>query len=322
IGGPPLLNGYLHLTRELEERLSALKKSEDTLIFSSGYNANLGLISGLLNGDDNIIYDTCSHASLSDGIKMGKARGYKFHHNDVNDLQSVLNDKKQSCKGEIFINVEGVYSMDGDLAPLDQIVPVCVKNNAILIVDDAHGTGVMGEHGCGTAEHFNVCDKVDINMGTFSKTFAVQGGFISASEPIIKYLRYFARSYMFSASMPPVVLSAILAGLDVIEKEPERRRMLHDNVKYVAQKLRRCGYVTEPEAGIIALSVPVTMNIRDAAYQFHKEGIFLNAIEYPAVPVDKQMFRISIMATHTRSDLDKLIASVEEIWYKNDLIES
>ena len=318
IGGPPLLNGYSILMHELEERLSDLKHAEDTMIFPCGYSANLGLIAGLLTRNDVVCYDEKSHASFYDGLTAGKIKGHRFQHNNIDELNTLLKDKKSLSKGETFVNVEGIYSMDGDLAPLDEIVKLCKKNNAILIVDDAHGTGVMGEHGSGTSEHFGVSRDVDINMGTFSKSFSVMGGFISASRPIIEYLRFFARTYMFSASLPPVIMAAVLAGLDVIENEPERRQMLRDNVKYVADKLRKIGFVTEPQAGIIALRVPESMNIRDGANLFHEAGIFLNAIEYPAVPVHEQRFRISIMATHTRKDLDRLIASVDEVWFKYD----
>ena len=313
IGGPPLLNGYTKLIRELEERLSFLKHTEDTLIFSSGYSTNLGLISGLTGPGDIVIYDEYSHASFCDGIKLAKVNKHMFHHNNIDELKTKLQDRNGDS---IFVGVEGVYSMDGDLAPLDIIVPLCRDNNATLLVDDAHGTGVLGDHGGGTSEYFGESAGIDINMGTFSKVFAMTGGFVSASKPVINYLRFFARSYMFSASLPPVVVAAVLAGLDVIEKEPERRQLLLDNVSYAAGRLRKFGFVTEPKAGIISLRIPENMNIREAANYFHNAGIFLNAIEYPAVPVREQRFRISVMSTHTRDDINKLTECVEEIWSK------
>jgi glycine C-acetyltransferase len=316
IGGPPLLNGYTNLIRELEERLSFFKHAEDTLLFSSGYSTNLGLITGLINFNDVIYFDEYSHASFCDGVKLSKVKKCVFRHNNMDELSSLLLERKRVTQGDTFVGVEGVYSMDGDLAPLDTIVPLCKKSNAILMVDDAHGTGVLGANGSGTSEYFGKSKEIDINMGTFSKVFAMTGGFISASKPVINYLRFFARSYMFSASLPPVVVAAVLAGLDVIEKEPERRRMLFHNVKYAAVNLRKFGFVTEPKAGIITLRVPEKMNIREAANYFHHAGIFLNAIEYPAVPVNEQRFRISMMATHTEDDINKLIACVEEIWSK------
>jgi glycine C-acetyltransferase len=314
IGGPPLLNGYTTLMHSLEERLSAFKHAEDTIIFPCGFSANMGLISGLLTENDAICYDECSHASIFDGVKMSKTKGFVFRHNSMDRLRFLLGESAGQCGGQVFVSVEGVYSMDGDLAPLDRIVELCQEHRAILIVDDAHGTGIMGKSGKGTSEHFGVSGKIDINMGTFSKVFAVTGGFISSSRPVIQYLRFFARPYMFSASIPPVILAAVHAGLDVIEKEPERRIELFRNVQYVTDRLRETGLVTEPGAAIIALRVPLNMNIRVAANEFHQEGIFINSIEYPAVPVREQRFRISIMATHTREDLDRLIGCVERVW--------
>ena len=314
VGGPPLLNGYTKLHRELEERLAALKGAEDALVFSSGYGTNVGLVTGLMNGGDIVLYDEYSHASFCDGVKMAGAQSMQFHHNDIKKLQSMLQLHQQRPNSDMFVGVEGVYSMDGDLAPLDVLVPLCKAHNAILVVDDAHGTGVMGATGRGTAEHFGVEGQVDITMGTFSKAFAVAGGFIASSKPIIDYLRFFARSYMFSASLPPVVVAAVIAGLDVIEHEPELLTNLRNNIEYTSKGIQNLGFDVRPRSGIIPLRVPVGMNIRQAAYRFHELGVFVNSIEYPAVPISQQRFRISLMATHTMQDIDKLLAAVEEVW--------
>lgn len=317
IGGPSLLNGYTRLMRELEERLSTFKHQEDTLIFSSGFSTNLGLIGGLLGSNDVVIFDEYSHASFYDGLRLANIPNFKFPHNNINEINFLFNDPESIAGRTKFVGVEGVYSMDGDLSPLDEIVPLCKKNNALLILDDAHGTGVMGEKGSGTSEHYGFTDDIDIVMGTFSKTFSVTGGFISSSKPIIEYLRYFARPYMFSASLPPVTIAAVLAGLDVIQNEPELRIKLHQNVEYVRDKLTKYNMIGKPVAGIISLLAPPGMNIRKAAYEFHQSGIFLNAIEYPAVPENMQRFRISIMATHTKEDLNRLVENVEKIWIQN-----
>lgn len=314
IGGPPLLNGYTNLHHALKERLSTLKNAEDTLLFPTGYGANIGLISGLVNEQDVVLFDAYSHASFYDGVRMTRGEAIHFQHNDMSEAAALLEQCSTSTSGDTFLGVEGVYSMDGDLAPLDQIIPLCKRYGAILIVDDAHGTGVMGRSGKGTAEHFGVEGQVDITMATFSKTFGVVGGFVSASKPIIDYLRFFARSYMFSASLPPVIVAAVLAGLDVIENEPWRLARLRENVRYTVEGLRSIGIDVDTQAAIIALRVPCTINMAKAAYHFQKAGIFLNSIEYPAVPVDEQRFRISIMATHTTGDLDRLIGCVEEVW--------
>lgn len=313
IGGPPLLNGYTGLHRELEERLADLKGTEDALVFSSGYGANVGLVTGLMNSNDTVYFDAYSHASFCDGIRMSGVRSHRFRHNDLDQIRWLL---KSKCtpSNDTFVGVEGVYSMDGDLAPLDHLVPLCRKNGAMLIVDDAHGTCVMGATGRGTAEHFGVEGKVDITMGTFSKAFAVTGGFVAASKPVIEYLRYFARSYMFSASMPPMTIAAVLAGLDIVQREPERLLRLRTNVQCAAASLRSVGIDVHPQAAIIPLRVPVEMNMRRMAYHFHRRNVFLNSVEYPAVPVSEQRFRISIMATHTREDIDRMVETVSEVW--------
>jgi glycine C-acetyltransferase len=313
IGGPPLLNGYTRLHRELEERLAALKGTEDALVFSSGYAANVGIVSGLVNPDDMVCYDAYSHASFCDGIRMSGAPSHRFRHNDINQLQWLLQSHRQSTT-DTFVGVEGVYSMDGDLAPLDLLIPLCKKHSAILVVDDAHGTCVMGATGRGTAEHFGVEGQVDITMGTFSKAFAVTGGFVAASKSIIDYLRYFARTYMFSASMPPMMIAAVLAGLDVVRQEPELLHRLRANVQYASEGLSSIGIHAQAQAAIIPLRVPAAMNMRRMAYGFHKRGIFVNSVEYPAVPVSQQRFRVSIMATHTREDIDRLVEAVAEVW--------
>lgn len=316
IGGPPLLNGYTTLHHELERRLADLKGTEDALVFSSGYGANVGLVSGLMNHNDVVIYDAYSHASFCDGIKMSGVQAYRFPHNDMARLKALLT---QHCSADhdTYVGVEGVYSMDGDVAPLHEIVALCEAYGAILIVDDAHGTGVMGAKGSGTAEHFGVESRVPLTMGTFSKAFAVTGAFVAGPQAIVNYLRFFARSYMFSASLPPMVLAAVLGGLDVLASEPERLLRLRENVARTAAGLCALGIAVRPDAAIVPLIVPPSMNIRRAGRVFHERGIFVNSVEYPAVPISQQRFRISIMATHTASDIDTLLSVVEEVWHKS-----
>ena len=313
LGGPPLLNGYTPLHRSLEERLAALKGSEDALLFSSGYGANVGVVTGLVNRKDIVLYDAYSHASFCDGLKMAGVQSHRFPHNDIKTLRALL-EEHSGGPGELFVGVEGVYSMDGDLAPLDAIVPLCRARGGIIILDDAHGTGVMGMTGRGTAEHFGVEGCIDATVGTFSKTLAVTGGFIAASKPLIDYLRFFARSYMFSASLPPMVIAAVHAGLDVMEREPERLERLRDNTRYAIQGFRSLGFDVRGDSPIIALRVPVGMNIRHAGSEFHRRGIFVNSIEYPAVPVSQQRFRISMTAAHTHADIDALLTVAKAVW--------
>jgi glycine C-acetyltransferase len=315
IGGPPLLNGYTKLHYEVEEMLADFKNKESAMIFASGYGANVGLVSGLINRDDIILYDEYSHASLCDGIKMGRLDSYKFRHNDVSHLEELLRKYREVVRGEIFVCVEGVYSMDGDLAPLDEMAPLCKKYKACLIVDDAHGTGVTGETGGGTAQHFGVEDDVDIIMGTFSKALGVTGGFVAGDKCVTDYLRFFARSYMFSASLPPIIAAAVKAGLETIKIHPEYVSQLRSNINYAVAKLNENGFGIKTQTPIIALRVPTDMDIRKAVFKFHEMGIFLNSIEYPAVPISQQRFRISLMSIHTKEDIDKLVSAVCEVWY-------
>ena len=313
IGGPPLLNGYNTLIEEAEERLAALKLQEDALLYSSGFMANLSVVSALTQPNDVILYDELSHASFFDGIKQTKAKAVQFAHNNLTKLEALLQNFCD-CSGSLFVCVEGVYSMDGNLAPLKQISQLCKTYSAILIVDDAHGTGVLGNGGSGTASHFNCSQDVDLTMGTFSKVFAVCGAFLAGNKDLIHYLRFHSRQYIFSASIPPTVTAAVLGGLDVMEKEPWLRTTLLENAAYATEKLSGFTFCAKPDAAIIALQLPDGMDIRKASLVFHQLNIFINPIEYPAVSTNRQRFRISLMATHTKEDIDRLVEAVEEVW--------
>lgn len=314
LGGPPLLNGYTKLMVELEERLAHLKHQESAMVFSSGYAANVGMMVALTQANDHVLYDELSHASFFDGMRMTQVPSTKFAHNDLGDLENNLAQLSKTTSDTLFVGIEGVYSMDGDLAPLDKIVPILKKYNAFCMLDDAHGTGVLGKTGSGTAEHFGVERQIDLSMGTFSKSFAMTGGFLAGPKDLIDYLRFFARSYMFSAALPPAVLAAVLAGIDVVENQPELRERLLDNARYAIQKLQPFGVISKPEAAIIALKVPDWMDVRKANHLIHERGIFLNAIEYPAVPEGQERFRISVTTEHTKQDIDKLAEVMEATW--------
>lgn len=319
IGGPPLLNGYTHLIKETEERLAAFKNHESAITFSSGFLTNLGLVSVLAEHNDTIIYDELCHASLHDGLKLSKAKSVSFPHNNIETLHVLLKQNTAGNNGSVYVFIEGVYSMDGDLAPLDLICNICEETGAILVVDDAHGTGVIGENGRGTAAFFNCENKIQISMGTFSKVFATCGGFVTASNDLIEYLRYNARTYMFSASIPPTVAATVLGGIEVLEKEPWLRQQLLENVQYAIEKLKPFGFSATPQAAIIALKLPPNMDIRKSSLSFHEKGIFINTIEFPVVPTSRERFRISIMSDHTKEDIDRLATVVEEVWNAPDL---
>lgn len=313
VGGVPLLSGYSRLHAELEERLSAFKGKEATVVFQSGYGANVGLLSAMIGKGDLALYDALSHASTIDGLRMALGASRSFRHNDAADLDRLLTSR---IGGDAFVCTEGVYSMDGDLGALDEIVPVAQRHGALVVVDDAHGTGVTGRNGRGTADHFGVRDGVDAIMGTFSKAFGVTGAAVSTSRDIADYLRYFARSYVFSSSIPPSSVAAVLAGLDLLERDPSVTERLHANTRYLAGRLRALGFPATEETAVFALLAPETMDLRRAGLFVHEAGIFAHTIEYPAVPTNKQRFRFSVMATHTREDLDRLVAVIEEVWVR------
>ena len=254
---------------------------------------------------------------INDGIKILKSEPRitckPFPHSDFKKLETILEKlTKENSYNQIFISVEGVYSMDGDLAPLDEFSRVAKKYNAFLVVDDAHGTGVTGPNGAGTVKHFDVTDKVDLIMGTFSKSFSTTGGFIAGDKDIITYLRFYARSYMFSASMSPLIVSTVIAGLDLIEQDKSIVTSLKSNIEKIVNGLNKLGLsVTNHGSAIIPLLVPEKSDIRIIGKSFHEKGIFVNPIEYPAVPKHLQRFRISVMSTHSDEDIKRLLEVVE-----------
>ena len=316
LSGPPLLNGYNALARSLEERLAAYEGKDDALLFSSGYTANVGLMSGLPGRRDLVVYDAHSHASFHDGVRMAGNPTRSFAHNDPAALGATLSEHRGEGK-DLFVCVEGVYSMSGDLAPLDQIAVQCRRHDALLLVDDAHGTGVAGPLGRGTATRFGVEDSVTAVMGTFSKSFAVTGGFIAADAAVVEYLRFFSRPYMFSSSLPPATLAAVHAGLDILEREPERHDHLMALCRYTAEGLRALGHPADERTPIFPIPVPLGMDIRASVHDFHRQGIFLNHIEFPAVATAEQRFRVSLSAAHTFADIDRLMEAVEAVWHRH-----
>lgn len=314
LSGSPLLNGRSRLHMELEERIAAMKGMEEAVIFQSGYGANVGVLSTLAGRRDHILCDRLSHASFMDGAKMSPARTLTFAHNDVAELAALLEGLDDE-EGETFVGVEGVYSMDGDLAPLDEIVALCRRHDAFLMVDDAHGTGVTGPGGRGSAAHYGVAGGVDLMLVTFSKAFGVTGAAVATTHEIAEYLRYTARSYVFSTSIPPASVAAVMASLDLLEQEPGIHERLLHLMAYTARGLRTLGFeVPEPESAIIALMAPEGLDVRSAVRDLHRRGVFLNTIEYPAVPVNQQRFRISLMATHTEEDVDRMLEIFADVW--------
>jgi glycine C-acetyltransferase len=319
-GGPPLLNGTSRIHRELEERLAALKGADDAMLFSSGFMANLGWVTALAGKQDLILFDELNHASLFDGLRMARCRAEGFGHNHLQDLTAKLVKARANGHLNIYVVIEGVYSMDGDLGCLPEIRLVCQEYGAILVIDDAHGTGVMGQGGAGTAEHFGLHGQIDLQMGTFSKTFGTTGGFLAARQDLIDFLRFFSRSYMFSAHLPPPVVASVLGGLEVMEREPERIEQLRANVKMLVEGLNGLGFGVTTASAIIPVMIPVGVDLRRLARRLHDMGIFANPVEYPAVPLDQQRLRLSVMATHTEADLQQTIRAFETVKSEFNLV--
>jgi 8-amino-7-oxononanoate synthase len=317
--GSRFLNGTLVIHEELERKLAEFMRKEAAQVFSTGFLTNLGTISTLVNRKDNVIIDRSDHASIVDACRLSFGNVIKFKHNDMSDLKRVLS----SCENKAgkLIVVDGVFSMEGDIANLPEIVSLAKQYNARVMMDDAHSIGVLGEHGRGTAEHFNLEDEVDIVMGTFSKSFASIGGFIVASERVINYIKHFSRALIFSASPPPAAVAACLAALDIIESEPERRERLWEITRRMHKEFRALGFnIGNSQTPII----PIYIGDDIKTFQFWKmlsdEGIFTNPIISPAVSPGSQLLRTSYTATHTDEQLDKVLEVFEKVGKKMGVI--
>ncbi len=300
--GSRFLNGTIALHLELDRRLAEFVGKEAALVFPTGYQTNVGTISSLVQKGDFAIIDKDSHASIVDGAMMSRGEMRRFLHNDVENLSAVL-AKLPKDAGKLVI-VDGVYSMGGDIAPLPDIVAVCRKYGARLLVDDAHGIGVTGQ-GRGTAAHFDITDEVDLIMGTFSKSFASLGGFIAGSEEVVHYIQHFARSLVFSAAIPAPSAAAVLAVLDIVESEPEHVEKLWENAEFMHVGLREMGLDTgNSNTPIIPIIIGEEYLTSFAWSSLIEEGVYTNPVVPPGVPPNKSLLRTSYMARHTREHLE------------------
>ncbi len=304
--GSRFLNGTLDLHVELEEKLARFVRKEAALVFSTGFQTNLGTISALVTKHDYVITDRADHASIFDACRLSFGDTIKYRHNDMEDLERVLAGLEEEA-GKLIV-VDGVFSMEGDLANLPEIVRIGKKYGARIMVDDAHGIGVMGKNGRGTAEHFGVEDKVDLIMGTFSKSFASLGGFIAGEEAVIHYLKHISRELIFSASMPPAAVAATLKALEIIQKEPERRARLWEITHRMHREYRKLGFDIGPtETPVIPILIGEDMDTFRFWRELFDSGIFANPIISPAVPKGKALIRTSYTATHTDQQMDKVL---------------
>jgi glycine C-acetyltransferase len=301
----PLLSGTFDITKELELKIAEFKGTDDAIVFSTGYSANVGTISALLRPGDAAITDKLDHASILDGCWLSGAKMVVFKHQDMNSLEKCLKKCKEKYKG-MFIVVDGVYSMDGDICPLPEIKKLADRYGAKVMVDDAHATGVIGSKGKGTAEHFGMEGQVDLILGTLSKSLAGVGGFVASTKEVINYLRVYGRSYFFSAALPASVCASVKAAIEVIEEEPERIQQLQKNVKYMHDALENIGLTVSPSGtGLISVVIGKELTMRKISKRIHEMGLYINPLPFPSVPKNEARFKFSLMATHTQKDLDE-----------------
>jgi len=307
--GSRLMNGNLDLHEKLEKELAAFVGKESATVFSTGFQSNLGTIPALVGRTDTIVIDEFNHASIIEGTRVAFSRVLKFKHNDMEDLERIL--AKLDPEKVTLIVVDGVFSMEGDIAPLDKITDLADKYNASVMVDDAHAFGVLGKLGAGTADHFGVTDKVDIIMGTFSKSLASLGGFVAGSADAINYLKHNARALLFSASIPPASAATVLKALEVIKKEPERIEKLWENTNYAKKRLVEEGFdIGHSTTPIIPILIGDEIGTYKVATLMLQDGVYVNPVVHPAVEKGKAILRYSLMAAHTKEQIDRSVDSL------------
>ena len=316
--GSRFLNGTLELHEQLEHELAEWVGKETALTFSTGMQVNLGTISALVSRGDYVILDKEDHASIVDGARLGYGKIERFPHNNMEHLEKVLQSIPAEA-GKLLV-VDGLFSMEGDLAPLPDIIPLAKKYGMRIMVDDAHGMGVLGK-GRGTAAHFGVTDDIDLIMSTFSKSFASLGGFIAGSEEVIHFVKHAARSFIFSASAPPANIAAAHAALQVMREEPERIERVNQVGEYMRKEYKRLGFNIGHSVTPV---IPIMIGDNDRTFyawkRLFEEGVFINPVIAPAVQEGNQLLRTSYMATHTDSQMDKVISIFEKVGKEIGLI--
>ncbi len=306
-GAVRTISGTMDIHMELERRIAAFKNVEACVVFQSGFTANAGTVSSILTRDDHVISDELNHASIIDGCRLSRAKIHVFGHRDAAAAEAKLSELKD-VPGRKLLITDGVFSMDGDIGPLPQLVEIAERYGAIMMVDDAHSSGVLGRNGRGTIDHFGLHGRVDIQVGTLSKAVGVLGGYVCGSRDFIEYLYHRARPFLFSTSHPPAVAGACLAAFDILEQEPERIETLWSNTKYFKDALRSRGFNTGLSETPIT---PIMVGEAKKAFEFSRrlfdEGLFATGIGYPTVPEGKARIRTIVTSAHTREHLDRAI---------------
>ncbi len=305
------IGGYLDIHRKLEREIADFVGQEDAILFSSGFGANTGLLRAILGKNDIAYVDSYIHTSATSGLRGTNIK--HIGHNDIGYLDMILGKEAGTYKTRLVI-IDGVYSQNGDLSKLPEYISVCKKHDCLLMVDDAHGIGVMGKNGRGTAEHFNCLGLIDIITGTFSKSFGCVGGFVAASSKMIEYLRYYADSNVFSAAITPQVTCSVLKALELIKTRPEIREKLWNNVNYLRSRLQKVGFdIGKSESPIFPIMVRDNEKVYKIADMLQQKRIFASGIVYPAVRTKEARIRISLLASHDIEQLEQLAVALEEI---------
>ncbi len=313
------ISGTMSIHIELEKKLSKFKQVEDVILLQSGFMANLSVIPSIVSNEDVIFSDELNHASIIDGCRLSRAEIVRYKHLDMNDLEDKL--KQYVNKRRKLIVSDGVFSMDGDIAPLNELIEIANKYDAILMIDDAHGEGVLGRNGRGIVDHFNAHNKVDIEVGTLSKAFGVIGGFVAGSQRLIEYLKQKARPFLFSSALTVADVAANLAALEIMESSDELVKKLWENKNYFQENLKKMGFNLGNTKTPIT---PIIVGDEKKAQQFSKElfenNIFVQAIVYPTVPKGTARLRVMISAIHKKEDLDFALEVFEKIGKKLSII--
>lgn len=318
--GSPFLNGTLDLHKKLERRIAEYIGKEDVMIYSTGFEVNLGVVSCLTGREDYVIYDEQDHASIIEGRRLSFSTCLKYKHNDMESLEKQL----QKCDPDKvkLIVTDGVFSMEGDVANIPEIVRLAKKYNAAVMVDEAHGIGVFGEGGRGTVNHFGLTDDVDLIMGTFSKSFASLGGFIATDKEITNFLRHHSRSYIFTASITPASTAAALKAIDIMIAEPERQENLWKITNFALDGFRNMGCeIGKTTTPIIPLFIRDDYKTYRITRDLFDEGLFVNPVVTPAVAPQDTLIRFSLMATHTMAQVDRALEAIEKVFKRYDIIK-
>jgi glycine C-acetyltransferase len=320
-GAVRTISGTMDLHMELERRIAAFKNVEACVVFQSGFAANAGTVSAVLTPEDHIISDELNHASIIDGCRLSKAKIHVFPHKDHEAARGILGEL-DGMPGRKLLITDGVFSMDGDIGPLPELVEAAERYGAIMMIDDAHSSGVLGRNGRGTVDHFGLHGRVDIQVGTLSKAIGVLGGYVCGTRNLIEFLYHRARPFLFSTSHPPAVTAACLAAFDILENEPERIDRLWENTRYFKQGLTSSGFNTgTSETPITPVIVGEAARAHRLSAELFHEGVLATGIGFPTVARDRARVRTIVTATHTKEELDRALDAFRRVGKRMGIVD-